>query len=92
MPITKLHDEYDEDWCDEDSDESEDDDSAPCPECGEVVYVMTGKCPACGYWLSAADRRNSHAREAKPMWLKLTAVVVLVALLVGMFGVAIGLL
>jgi hypothetical protein len=87
MPITELDDEYDEDWYDDDSD---DDDWAPCPECGEAVYAITGKCPVCGYWLSAADQRAMLARLSKPLWLKLTAVVLLIALLAGMFGVVVG--
>ena len=64
--------------------------SAPCPECGETVHVITGKCPSCGYWLSDADRHAMWTGESKPMWLKVTAVVVLVALLAGMFGFAAG--
>ena len=88
MPIAEFED--DEDWYDDDSDESDDpdDESAPCPECGETVHVITGKCPACGYWLSDADWRAMWTDESKPLWLKVTAVVVLIVLLASMFGVA----
>lgn len=79
MPIAELED--DEDWYDDESDDADEPDaeSAPCPECGETVHVITGKCPTCGYWLSDADRRA--AGESKPLWLKVTAVVVLVVIL-----------
>ena len=78
MPIAELND--DEDWYDDESDDA-DDESAPCPECGEMVHVITGKCPACGYWLSDVDRQAMWSGESKPMWLKVTAVVLLVVLL-----------
>jgi hypothetical protein len=81
MPITELDDDDDEDWYDDDSDDPDDDESAPCPECGETVHVITGKCPVCGYWLSAADRRAIWASESRPMWLKVTAVVLLLVIL-----------
>jgi len=88
MPIAELDD--DEGWYDHEADDSGDsvDESAPCPECGETVHVITGKCAACGYWLSDADRRGMWASESKPLWLKATAVMLLVALLASMFGVA----
>jgi ribosomal protein L37E len=82
MSISELEDDDDEDWYDDDSDDP-DDEWAPCPECGETVHVITGKCPACGYWLSAADRRAMWASESRPMWQKVTAVVLLVTFLAG---------
>lgn len=85
MPIAEFED--DEDWYDDDSDDP-DDESASCPECGETVYVIAGKCPACGYWLSEADRQAMWTGESKPLWLKITAVVLLVVLLASIFGVA----
>jgi hypothetical protein len=86
MPIAELED--DEDWYDDDSDEL-DEETAPCPECGETVHVITGKCPSCGYWLTAADRRAMWAGESKPLWLKVTTVVLLVVMLAGLFSVAV---
>jgi hypothetical protein len=79
MPVTELHDDDDEDWYDDPADD--DDESAPCPECGADVPVITGKCASCGYWLTEADRREIYASESQPRWLKITAVVVLAALL-----------
>lgn len=90
MPITALDDDDDECWYDDDSDEPDDIEWAPCPECGETVHVITGKCPSCGYWFSAADRRTMRANDSKPIWLKITAVALLLALLVGMFGIVAG--
>jgi hypothetical protein len=36
------------------------------------------------------DRRRLFSSESKPTWLKVTAVVLLIALLAGMFGVVVG--
>ncbi len=71
----------DEDWYDEDEDQLEEI-AAQCPECGGPVYMVTHKCPACGYWLAEADRRSMWRSESKPKWIKLTAAVVLIVLLV----------
>ena len=76
----------DEDWYDDD-DESDEAEAAHCPECGQPVYDFSDKCPACGYWLSAADRRAMWSGESKPAWLKITALVVLIILLLGLFGI-----
>ncbi|MEX0611395.1 MAG: hypothetical protein WD738_09500 [Pirellulales bacterium] len=77
----------DEDWYDDD-DVLDDDAAANCPECGAAVYIVTDKCPACGYWLSEADRRAMRSGMSKPLWLKVTAVVVLVAFLLSLLGIA----
>jgi hypothetical protein len=82
-------DNADEDWYD---DENEPDDGEPvsCPECGGPVHEFLDKCPACGYWLSAADRRALRPGESKPSWIRTTAIVVLVAIVFGLLvaGVA----
>ena len=67
-------DDDDEDWYDDD-DEPDDDEPAPCPECGEPVYAITDKCPACGYWLSEADRRGDVDRRIEANVAEVTAVV-----------------
>jgi ribosomal protein L37E len=69
-----------EDWSDKDDDEPEEDDEAPCPECARPVDFQTDKCPACGYWLSATDRRSMWSGADKPVWIKIAAVVVLVSI------------
>jgi hypothetical protein len=89
MAVTELDDD-DEDWYEDDSDDCDDVEWAPCPECGGTVHVITGKCPSCGYWLSDADRRRLFSSESKPTWLKVTAVVLLIALVAGMLGVVVG--
>jgi ribosomal protein L37E len=80
--------EDDEDWYDDDDDESDEEESGSCPECGGTVYEFTDKCPACGYWLSAADRRALWSNESKPAWVKFTALVLLVALVLSLYGIA----
>ena len=78
MPIAEFDDEDDEDWYDDQSDL--DDASVPCPDCGEPVPELLGKCPMCGYWLTSEDRVVA-ACQAKPFWIKLTALVVLMTIL-----------
>jgi hypothetical protein len=74
----------DEDWYSDDEDDSPDDaESAHCPECSAVVYEFTDRCPACGYYLSAADRRRLFAGDSKPKWVLITATVILVILILG---------
>jgi hypothetical protein len=75
-----------DDWDDEDSwaddgDELEEEDAATCPECGGIVHSLTDKCPGCGYWLSDSDRRAMWSGESKPLWLRLTAAILLAAFL-----------
>jgi predicted amidophosphoribosyltransferase len=71
----------DEDWYD---DEVADEDFIPCPECGKPIPEISDRCPACGYWLSAADRRSLSRREAIPAWAKFTAFLLLLAMLYGL--------
>lgn len=74
----------DEDWYSEDEDESYDDaEFGRCPECSAVVYEFSERCPACGYYLSAADRRRLFAGDSKPKWVLITAAVILVILVLG---------
>ena len=80
--MTDDWDAADEDWYDdEDADDQFDEEPAVrCPECGGSVYSATDKCPACGYWLSEADRRGQPG-ASKPRWIQLTAGLILLALL-----------
>jgi hypothetical protein len=77
----------DEDWYDAEA-EPDDEEAAPCPECGEPVHSVTSKCPACGYWLSPHDRRAASADESKPLWLKLTTIILLTVFLLSALGIA----
>jgi hypothetical protein len=82
MPVLNDDDpDDDEDWYD--GDEPDDGDPVPCPECGEPVSDFLDKCPACGYLLSADDRRRLRSHEAKPAWVKATALVLLAVFLWG---------
>jgi hypothetical protein len=80
------NDEDDEDWYD-DEDELDDEEAAPCPECGEPVHSFTDKCPACGYWLSAADRRAMRSGERRPGWIMITAWIVLAVFLIPIIAI-----
>jgi hypothetical protein len=74
-------DDWDEDWSDDDFNEDFDEDEpATCPECGKLIPSLTDKCPTCGYWLTAADRRHLRPSDSKPKWVVITATVVLVVL------------
>jgi hypothetical protein len=82
------NDPDDEDWYD---DEPDDEEVAHCAECGNPVHLIADKCPACGYWLSDADRRAMWAGMSKPLWLKVTALIVLVAFLLSLLAVGVNL-
>jgi hypothetical protein len=81
MPIQKIDEE--EDWYDDPDgdDDLGDHESPPCPECGEPVPAIADRCPECGYWITDADRRAMWAGESNPMWMKITAVVLLALIL-----------
>lgn len=73
--------DLDHDW-DEDAEEDVDDDeSIPCPYCGESMYEESVQCPHCGNYLSEEDR--PHKR--KPLWLILAAIACLLAALLWIF-------
>jgi hypothetical protein len=75
----------DEDWYEEDgADEPDDAEAGRCPECSGPVYEFTDKCPTCGYYLTAADRRHLWASDSKPKWILITATVILIVLVLGM--------
>ncbi|HEX2477385.1 MAG TPA: hypothetical protein VHK01_21695 [Lacipirellulaceae bacterium] len=89
MPSDEPED--DDDWYDDD-DELDDEEAARCPECGEPIHIITDKCSTCGYWLSDADRRAMWSGMSKPRWLKVTAVIVLIAFLLSILGTAVAIL
>jgi ribosomal protein L37E len=69
-----------------DDDDPDDAETAPCPECGRPIHDLTDKCPACGYWLSEADRSAMWSGMGKPAWIKITAAVVLVAIVASLLA------
>jgi uncharacterized OB-fold protein len=71
----------DETWYDDEDDEPGEEHAAACRECGGLVYDFTDKCPACGHWLSAADRRAMRPGESRLQWQKATAAIIILALL-----------
>ena len=77
----------DEDWYD-DEEALEDVESGLCPECGAEMIDVVDKCAVCGYWLTEADRRNMWSGTSKPLWLKVTAWIVLMTFLLGVLGIA----
>jgi hypothetical protein len=77
----------DEEWYEEDDDGSQEpveSETGHCPECSGPVYEFTNKCPACGYWLTDADRRRMSSGASKPTWVLVTAGIILVVLVLGM--------
>ncbi len=81
-------------WKDEDSgDDWEDaphaggefpaDDEVSCPHCSAAVHYESERCPHCGWYLSAEDEPST---AAQPQWITITAVLLLIALLLGAFG------
>jgi hypothetical protein len=81
-----VSDNDDEDW-DNDDESYDDEPDACCPECGGTVYNFADKCPHCGYWISGADRRAMWPSLARPLWLRVTAIVVLLAFLASLLAV-----
>jgi hypothetical protein len=84
MPHLDFEDD-DEDWYDDD-DAPDDGDPVPCPECGKPVYDFLDRCPACGYWLSESDVRTRRAGMSKPSWLRTTAIIVLIVMLLSLLA------
>jgi hypothetical protein len=76
-----VSDDDDEDWYDE-NDSYDDDPAATCPECGGTVYSVSDKCQHCGYWLSSEDRRTLYPGESTPLWMRATAVFIILTFLV----------
>jgi predicted nucleic acid-binding Zn ribbon protein len=70
----------DSEYLDEaDTDHDEDSvDTNPCPHCGTPVYEHAEICPHCGKYISEEDSRSPR----KPIWIILTAVISLIAILV----------
>jgi hypothetical protein len=75
----------DEEWYEEDAEPGAED-AVRCPECDEPIHGFLDKCPACGYWLSAADRQALRPGESKPTWVRITTILVLAALLIGLLA------
>jgi hypothetical protein len=46
----------------------------------------TDKCNHCGYWLTPEDRRRLRPGETRPVWQRLTAVILIAVLLFFLLG------
>lgn len=92
MPNLDADDEedWDEDWSEDES--YDDEESAPCPECGATIHSVLDKCPQCGYWLTDEDRRNLWSGARKPPWLMATAWIVLAVFIVPLIALVLVLL
>ena len=87
-PWNDDEDSFGEDWYDEDEegDAPQDGQAAHCPECNAAVYAVADRCASCGYWLTDSDRKKIWPGEERPTWLRMTAVVALVAMLLGLLA------
>jgi len=75
----------DDDWDNDDEDEEFDEEEfAPCPECGVEMLVEAELCPSCGYWLSTAERHALWSGGAQVGGFKSAGKVVLVLVLIAL--------
>jgi len=88
VPRDDWNADEDEDWpheIDDDIDDRDaDDESVACPECGGHIFLGADKCPACGYWLTAADRRALGTDSSQPRLIRTIAAIILILFVVGM--------
>jgi hypothetical protein len=76
-----------EDWYDDENElDDADDESTDCPECGRELSGYCDKCNHCGYWLTPADRRRLRPDDTRPMWQRMTAVILIAVLLFLLLG------
>jgi hypothetical protein len=78
----------DDDW------HSENDELVTCPECKADVYLDLNddRCPKCGYWFLEADRDKmwQQVDGGKSLFLKVVALIVLLALVLPLLLVLLG--
>lgn len=92
MPDDWENDDWENDDWDNEHDEALDvDECGPCPECGEEMDVEAEMCPACGHWLSTAERHKlwdggSRSKAALSVGQYLLVIVLALLFLGSMFG------
>lgn len=73
-----------EDWGDDEADvgdDSDDEPTIPCPSCRRDILEDSPRCPYCGRYISEED----HAGPKKPIWVIVTVLACLAAMLWWMF-------
>ena len=68
-------DDWNDDFDDDASGDDAEDDTIPCPACGEPMYEDSPRCPQCGEYVTAPG----SAGTGQPLWIVLTATLVLAA-------------
>ena len=59
-------------------DENDESEVLLCPSCGQLVHEDTPKCPYCGDWITPLA-----ASAARPIWVRVVGVIVVIGLLLG---------
>ena len=76
MPKYDQYEDYENEF--EEYDENdEENDTLPCPYCGELIFEDAEVCPECGNFIVDEDR------PSRPNWVLWTAVVLLILILTG---------
>lgn len=84
-----MSDWYEESAARRDWDESEDpdddkagdeDDTRPCPECGELVYDDADQCPHCGSYITA----DTSAWADRPLWFIVLGLAGIIAVIIAL--------
>jgi hypothetical protein len=74
-----IEDDWEDDWEEEGGDgwgdSDEEDDTIPCPYCGQEMHQDSPRCPHCENYLSKEDAPP----EEKPAWLVIGAILGLAA-------------
>lgn len=76
----RLFDEqrdWDDDDMDAEADDSDEEDTVPCPACGREILEDCDHCPACGHWRDEETATPSR----QPPWVIATALACLAAAL-----------
>jgi len=51
----------------------DDNDTVPCPNCGQEVYEDTDRCPYCGHWVVLTE---SYSQRPIWQWFLIPAVII----------------
>ena len=81
MAWNEASDDEDEDYTGFDTSDAEDETTAECPSCGELIYDDAERCPQCGEYLTTGD-----VAGRKPAWVIVGAVICLLIVLLWVLG------